>query len=580
MASELGQISFYLAKEGNSFNSVIKEDNLQLEDDNFKIREFEIDGTPIKFFCRQTTTSKPENPPWLDFVNDKLVGGENKIHFDTFSRRPSGLLLIDIDGRVLAATFGVRGGALLEKANFLHDFGIKTAMNMCGNKELRQTKSSTHAITTQNIDRQLSKPSDAFSFGLNESEFLQYISAQLEDNNKVTLQGKDNLTIKIVGDEKLTWESLIKYGKSFVAEYRSEKYKNLFPNYPNLQNVSKDKSVELDLALVGSIKNENYECIHLAIPEFISDDQFSFSYTNYNKRQNNIFSHLDILHLKLEKVLDYENLDIDEINKKYVYAYSHEEDRILGYRKWKLYNCIVAEIQMYGEYFVLSGGLWKKVDDDFYSAVTDFIDNVLQESPVSEDYRNIDISNIDKKQNREEVFNKKYCDLNTDAILFDQAKLKIGQGSKNNEFCDILEHRNEEPAYIIHVKKHAGSSSINYLFSQARFYCEFFLSDEVFLSEIRNHIENSGHAKKAIFLSHIKEHQADVNGKDYAVKLWLLYDKSKPAPNKSDLPLMAKYELKITYERLRNIHKYCNISLSMIPVTIVNFKTAKKKEDS
>lgn len=580
MASELGQISFYLAKEGNDFNDVIKEDNLHPESDTFKIREFEVDGTAVKFFCEQATIIKSENPPWLDFINEKIVDGEDKVHFDTFSKRPSGLLLINIDSRILAATFGVRGGVLLEKGKFLPDFGIKTAMNMCGNKELRQTKSSTHALTTKHIDRQLSKPSDTFSFGLNETEFLHYISAHLESDKNVTLQGKDNLTIKIVGDNKLSWDKLIDYGKTFIEEYDSEIYKDLFPNYPNLKNVTKEQAELLDLALIQKLANENYECIHLAIPEFIADDQFSFTYSNFAKRQNNIFSHLDILQLKSEEVLDFDNLNIDKLKNKKVYAYSHEEERILGYRKWGLYTCIFAEIELQGEYFVLSGGIWRKVDDDFYSAVTEFMDNVLQERPVSDRYQDIDISDTEKKQNREEVFNKRYCELNENALLFDQAKLRIGQGPKDKEFCDIFEYINGTPANIIHVKKYSGSSSLNYLFSQARFYCEFFLGDETFLSEIRAYIDGSEHPQKNDFLDYVKEKQADVTGKDYAVRLWILYDRNKRTPRKEDLPLMAKYELKMTYERLRNIHKYSEISLSMIPVIIVNFKTAKSQESN
>jgi hypothetical protein len=103
-----------------------------------------------------------------------------------------------------------------------------------------------------------------------------------------------------------------------------------------------------------------------------------------------------------------------------------------------------------------------------------------------------------------------------------------------------------------------------------------FLSDEIFLKEIRAYIDASEHPKKNYFLNYIKEQQADVTGKDYAVKLWILYDKTKPAPSKAGLPLMAKYEIKITYDRLRNVHKYREISLSMIPVGIVNFKTRKR----
>lgn len=577
MASELGKISIYLAKAGKAFDDVVDNKKIPAEHDEFKIRDFDVDGHAVRFFCKQAKTVNPENPPWLDFVNEKLDGNENKIHFDSYTKRPSGLLLVSIQNRVLAASFGTGGGSLLKKFQFHDDFGIKTAMNMCGNTELRQTKSSTHAFTTKITDRQLSKPSEAFSFGLNENEFLQYISAHLPKNSNVTLQGKDSLTLKIIGEEKLSWEKLISYGKTFIAQYDSEDYKKLFPNYPNLQTVPKEKSEELDLKLVEMIKNEDYARIHLAIPEFIADDEFSFSYTNYNKKENRVFSHIEISHLKSENVIDFDNPTIEEIGRKHVFAYSHEQDQILGYRKWELYRCFIAEIELQGEYFVLSNGTWRKVDTDFYNTITQFVDVVIEEEMVPVQFHNISISDKKRKQNREEVFNRKYCEINDSAIKFDQAKLRIGNGSKDKEFCDVLEYRNGNPAWIIHVKKYGGSDSINYLFSQARFYCEFFLSDKVFLEEIRQHVQESGHQKTQDFLDHIKEKQEDLIGKDYAVKLWLLYDKSKPPPQKSDLPLMAKYDLKLTYERLRDVLKYSDVKLSLIPVEMISFTTAEKK---
>lgn len=576
MATELGKISIYLAKEGMSFDEVIDETKVSKETDLFKIRELEVDGCFIKFFCKQNIVEMPKNPPWLNFLNEKLEDQE-KINFKSHSNRPSGVLLISIERKLLAAAFGIGGKSFLKRHKFLDDFGIKTAMNMCGNTEIRQTKSSTHAVTTQNIDRQLSKPSDAFSFGLNETEFLQYISAHIPEDRKITLQGKDSLTLKVVGEEKLSWEKLIEYGKTFIKKYESEDYKQLFPNYPNLQNISSEISEELDLRLVENIKSKSYERIHLAIPEFIADDEFSFSYTNYNKRQNKVFSHLDIAQLESEAVLDFNRLTLDEIKKVSIYPYSHEHDQILGYKKWELYCCIVAEIEYQEEYFVLASGIWKKVDDDFYNLINQFVEEIIEEESLSDEYQNIQIANFERSQNREEIFNTKYCELNDNAIRFDQAKLRIGRGYKDKEFCDILEYREGDSACIIHVKKYGGSDSINYLFSQARFYCEFFLSDDIFLGEIREYIIGSGRNSATKLLEHIKENQSDLTGKDYSVKLWILFDNKKEPPQKKDLPLMAKYDLKLTYERLRKVLKYKDVKLSMVPAEFVNFTTYKKK---
>jgi len=40
---------------------------------------------------------------------------------------------------------------------------------------------------------------------------------------------------------------------------------------------------------------------------------------------------------------------------------------------------------------------------------------------------------------------------------------------------------------------------------------------------------------------------------------------------------MAKYDLKLTYERLSNVLKYSDIKLSMVPTEWINFTSTKKK---
>ena len=575
MASELGAIGFYLAKEGKTFNEVIRQGVRKDDSQYFKTRDFTIDTISMRFICEQKNYRIRENPPWLDFVNQQLEE-DAQVHFETHNKRPSGLLLIDIDSRVLAATFGMRGRALMDKSHFLTDFGIKAAMNLCGNQELRQTKSRTHAITTQHIDRQLSRPSDAFSFGLNETELLQYISAQLADDKSVTLQGKDNLTIKVIGEEKLSWENLLEYGQRFIQAYHQDHYKTLFPNYPNFQDIPKEKISELDAQLVEKIQRGEFEKMHLCIPEFIPDDQYSFSYTCSTTKENRIYSHIDINHLSREAGLRLEQLTADALKRKNVYAYSAELNQVLHYPKWALYQCLVVEIEWEGDCYILSEGLWRQVDDDFYQSVNTFIDEVLEVQELPEHYHHIDIAHREEQQNREAIFNQAYCELNANAILFDRAKLRIGQGRKDKEFCDIFERCDHGPAHIIHVKKYGGGSSLNYLFSQARFYSEFFLRDQVFQAEIRQHIENSDHPDKHLFMDYIKDNPSDINGRDYRVGLWILYNSIDGVPEVNSLPLMAKHEIKQTYEQLRNIHKYHQVSLSMVPVAMINFTQSKK----
>lgn len=106
-------------------------------------------------------------------------------------------------------------------------------MNLCGNEAIRQTKTQSTTTTTTHIDRQVAKPSDTFVLGLSEAEDLSYISAHLKGNTRVTLQGRDSLTYKIIGEGKLSWDRLVAECHTFIAMYDSKAYVHLFSNYLN-----------------------------------------------------------------------------------------------------------------------------------------------------------------------------------------------------------------------------------------------------------------------------------------------------------------------------------------------------------
>lgn len=573
---EIGEISFYLSKDSPKFLDCIKSDKAKSLNADSKTFEFQLDDAVCQFIYFEKTSTKV-NPKWLDFVNQKIEPESSRIVFSSTSKNPNGIIFIKIKGKVFAATFGKSAASYINLKNFEPDFGIKTAMNMCGNQEIRQTKSRSHSITTTHIDRQVSSPSDTLAFGMKESEILRYISAHLERDRKITLQGKENLTLKVLGKEKFSWEKLVNYCEEFLEFYQSDDYKSLFPNYLNFIRADEKQIEKLDEILVGEINKKSKEKLQLAIPEFIQEDKYSFSYSAHDKKENCIYSYLHI-----EQVFELfvkPTIDIKTLRNRNVYAYSHEESKVLGYKYWQLYDCLVFEAKLGKDTFILSEGNWLKVEEDFYDAIENFIENEITEVSVDKSMHNIDISDKAKKQNLESIFNSEIVKLKKESrILFDKSKLKIGLGKKDKEFCDILEIPDGSGNInIINVKKNSDAASINYLFTQSKFYTESFLSDQTFLDEIRDHIGKSPCSKKTDFLNYIKSKISDNNGKDYNVSLWILYDKKElKAPSKNDIPLIAKYELKLMYEYMKNILKINSITLSYIPVIQVQFTTSKK----
>lgn len=567
---EISQVSFFLAKLESTFDTVLDGEAKPEERDEFSQLEIEVGDASCRFIYFETT-SHNKNPKWLDFVNTQI---EDKFSFSAVSKNPNGLLMVSVDDRVLLATFGRSSASLLDKKRLENDFGIRTAMNMCGNEEIRQTKSQSNTITTTQIDRQVSRPSDSFVFGLSEAEDLKYISAHMKGNNLVTLQGKDRLTIKILGKDKLTWEKLIDRCKEFLVAYSKEDYKALFPNYRNFAPATEEEAEQLDAALIDALKNKKLDKLQLCIPEFISDDDYSFSYSNKKKQEDLVYSHLDIAQL-------YEHLDMEKIDRKHlqyrvIYAYSLEENRVLPYRKWSIYDCLLFEAKIGDACFILADGNWARIEADFYNAIIEFSQSKVMVKDCIDSCKNIPINDNMDMKNKEEIFNNKACEANPGWVKFDRAKLQIGIGRKDKEFCDILANFEDGIVDIVHCKPLKDASSMNYLFSQAKFYGDAFLQDQVFLGDIRRHIEASTCARKQTYLDHIKEKIEAINGRDYRVHLWLLYDWKEAVPTMEGIPLIAKYEMMLMHDHMRRVCKFRDIIVSFVPVKKVAYTQSKK----
>lgn len=571
MEAEIAQISVFLAKDGRTFSTIVDQDRIS-KIKGVRITDFVTDGAACRFIYFETTSAK-SNPPWADFLNEKLPQPD-RIKFGARSSSANGILLLLVEKRVFVAAFGRSAQSYIEMRGLEPDFGIKTAMNMCGNEELRQTKSQSNSIAITHIDRQVSRPSETFVFGLGDAEDLRYISAHMKGTKNITLQGRDNLTVKIIGKEKLTWTRLIDHCKTFLKKFASKDFIKLFPNYKNLEPATELEAEALDNVLVAAVRAKNFGKLQICIPEFLSDEDYSFAYSNNAVRENIIYAFLDVS--QLEKELNLKSVSLKKLCAKHIYAYSHEEDRILDSRRWSLYDCLVFEHTLNGKHFVLSNGQWSRFDAGFYASILEFVDKTLLELPCDPAHKNIDISDDGERKNRERIFNEQIIKVRPSCILFDQAKLRIGTGRSDKEFCDILDLQDDAIMRIINVKQYKDAASINYLFAQTKFYCEAFLGDLTFLTEIREHIQNSPSKRKRDYLIYVKPKNEEVNGQDYRLHLWLLYDRKDARPNKKDLPLMAQYELKLMHDHLRRVCKFREIGISFVPVIKKQYTTSSQ----
>jgi len=556
---ELAQISIYLAKSETSFEDAIDWKKVTKKA-KFTQADFDVSGTPCRFVYFESEAPKA-NPPWLDFVNQQL---KTPVVFAGMSRNANAILGLTIDDRQLIAAFGRSAAALLQRKQLERDFGIRTAMNLCGNEGIRQTRTQSHSLTPTLIDRQVGQPTNSFVFGLSEAEDLKSMAAHLKDNPLITLQGRDHLTFKGLGSEKLTWDRLVKHCEGFLAAYAKEDFAKLFPNYRNFKPAADEDIELLDAELLKVLQAGDIDQIMLWIPEFLATEEFSFSYSDHEVTENHIYAHLDPVQLKT--VLKLGQLTIKKLHDKRIWAYSHVDERVLSNKWWSLYDCIIFEHKLGKQHYILTDGEWKVVAGDFYRSVVDFVAKEVHQEPAEALYVDIPIFDPKQGKNREGVFNDEACKRRLESIKFDTAKLRIGSSRKDKEFCDILDLTDDGVIRIINCKPYGGSSSISYLFAQTRFYCESFVRDQAFLSEIRNHIGASASPTKQSYLEHIPEQMKDNSGRGYRVCLWILCDRKKKLPRASNLPFMAQYELKLLHDQLQHICKYQDIILRFVPV--------------
>lgn len=574
MTDSLKQISFYLAKDRyKSFDELLKKnvtDNYA-KGKEVKIKydkdiEFDIEKVKCRFiFCK---TSNPRKvPKWVSFINTKLKEEDRiKTNEYGYSQTTKSVLLLKTDSKIVVATFGF-GDSLIEKSRFCPDFGIKTAMNLCGNERVKQASMTQHKDEVQHVSRQSSKFSSFSDFDMNETDFLNYISAQMEEN--LFLQGRDKITLQTKGEEEISWKNIIAYVNKFIKAYYKDDYKTLFPNYANFnQIVDIDVITNLDNILLGLIKSKQVDKIQLCVPEFINDDEFWFVYRNNDLEVP--FIQINDFYDPSRKVFncDLKDLDIRILKNTKVYPVNVAEDKVLMYKFWKVYDCIIADVDFDDNRYILSSGIWRKAEKDFVNNIFNNLPNVEN---VRDDFKYVNISDNTNCTNRESIYNEFIGNTVKDIIVFDKSKSKITNGKKLYEFCDLLDVSGNK-FDIIQVKQKAGSSRISYLFTQAKFYGEAFLFDETFLKEIKNNISNNSNIKTTLknkALAYIPDTINENRGDMYNIRLFILYDKNKPEPALKDLPLLALYELSQTYIMLKTKLKYNDVSISFIPVDML-----------
>ena len=423
-------------------------------------------------------------------------------------------LTINGEKKIFAIPFG-SGKYLLNDDVIEEQFGIKVLLNSVTKDGFRQLSTSNYGGDHRTRNEQTPKKTDISEFGFDiHSDFLRKATAKSEEElfNKNTITGGDLLSVSVPVNISNINDFLVKC----YNRYKSDKYKKNFAWLDNIKEVKEKKlKVELDQELIKIINIHDFSRVWSAVPEVIEwenilDFRYKKSKTGYDdiEMQN-------IIELFPNKIIP----DIDLLKRRYVFAMNLDGEEELY--KWKIYNCIIAEIEYKENVYCLNFGKWYKVNKDFVKATNEY-------------YSEIPLSNIEfpiAHNEWEDEYNQELHNCMKNSILIDKKTVKMtGMGRSSIEVCDVLTHNKE----LIHVKKNGGSSYLSHLFNQASVSGEILL-DVNFRNEVNKKIE------KNIF-------PRDFIPNDYTIVLAIITNSNADRPK---IPFFSKVSIQYAIDGLK-----------------------------
>jgi uncharacterized protein (TIGR04141 family) len=407
-------------------------------------------------FLRRTHRDEPE---WLTFLRPHLT--EQPGARSTASL--SGLLVFELQRRWFAVAFGY-GRMLLDPEMVVSDFGLRAAFNSVDPDELQSIDAKTLEELTVNTRRQLSRGSSITTFELDLHRDLVKAVRGRSSDPAFADHVAGSAALRITGDLKFE-DIKVRAGRALQL-YGSHQYQTRFGWIDHIKLiVDPAKQDRLDRHLESLIR-AGEATIYLAAPTLLDEDDFGG---------------FKVLSTDSPTVFDLRWSDYVALKQGPPTLRSLKRDRIAVISsasgqpaaQWSVYRAIVAEFEEGGARYVLSGGDWFEVEQNYARETRQYVER-FEQNPLA-----LPSAGSDE---HEGDYNARVCqELDPDAALLDRRPFRATQSQDNIEFCDIL----LKPNRIVHVKRKSASSTLSHLFNQGLVSGELLQFDEGFRTEVR-----------------------------------------------------------------------------------------------
>lgn len=505
-------------------------------------RKHELEG---KLFVKIPEEKKPL---WSSFTEDITSTPINELS----NRSSSAVLIIKTKKTTIAFTFGY-GRFLIDTKYFVHDFGIKTALNTLDHDSLRSVDLITLEDQSVQKKSQASKESSIGIFGIDISkDVLRAVTGSPRKGVKLkNISGGDS--VFSFGTE-INVDEISSLADSLSCYYNSESYKQSFSWVDNIRRIKEKSEVDdLDEILLSSIKSKNADMI-ITLPEIVQwDDIFGFSFTRNKREIKPIIDKNDYLNK-----IDVNSISTESIKRDRLFVYKVQQEEVLEYQ---IYKCIYFEHKKETNTYILFAGVWYEINNDFISRINLILSRINISNlnfPQVYVWKEIEGKEEKLKIETEGDYNERVAD-GINYHLLDKKLVKSNRTTTSIELCDLLTNNKQ----FIHVKhRKGGSSGLSHLFAQGSVSAEILLGDKGFRKAARGVLRKVKHSlQDSVSLD-------DFKSSDVEIVFLILGEDS--ANLKKNLPFFSKVNLTKAFE---------NLTQRGFEVTIAGVSTVEKPSE-
>jgi uncharacterized protein (TIGR04141 family) len=439
--------------------------------------QHELDG---HLFVKIPSAKKPT---WSNFT-ENITGTT----LDELSNRSSSaVLIIKTPDNIMAFTFGY-GRHLIDTKYFVHDFGIKTALNTLKHDSLRSVDLFTLDDQAVQKKSQATRESDVGVFGIDISkDVLRAVTGSAKDGvNLKNISGGDSVFsfgLEMNIDEISDLVTLLS------NYYIDNSYVDKFLWVDNIRRVKEPSEISnLDDYLIAKLKTKSMD-ICITIPEVAQwDTIWGFSFT---RSKNNVNPTIEVTDYYLN--LDVSAVTSESIRRDRLFVYDIHENET----DHQIYKCIYFEHKLADKVYVLFSGAWYEINDNFMSRIDLILSEIeptLLPFPEVHTWTETVDGKLKNKIETEGDYNERAA-LENSYHLLDKKLIKSNRTTTSIELCDLMTDNKQ----YIHVKhRKGGSAGLSHLFAQGSVSAEILLGDKQFriatrkvLKRVSNGLQNS-----------------------------------------------------------------------------------------